>query len=120
MLIREGLLFTIGQRYFAPNWRGRNFRVGLPSLRRKAESEEDSAERKHIDFSLHVLLYSFHSTLNTRTLSHLMTRSALASTFGGIVRPICLAVFRLMIICKYVGASTGRSCGLAPFRIRST
>ena len=28
--------------------------------------------------------------------SHLITLVALASTLGGIVRPICLAVFRLM------------------------
>ena len=51
---------------------------------------------------------------------HLITRSALASTFGGIVRPICLAAFRLMTNSNLVGASIGRSAGLAPFRILST
>src|SRR5215467_1522415 len=51
---------------------------------------------------------------------HLITLSALASTVGGIVRPICLAVFRLMISSKCFGLSTGRSCGFAPFKIRST
>ena len=51
---------------------------------------------------------------------HLITLSALASTFGGIVRPICLAVFRLMISSNFVGCSTGRSAGLAPLRILST
>src|SRR5712692_5247216 len=51
---------------------------------------------------------------------YLMTLSARASRLGGIVRPICLAVFRLMISSKYVGVSTGRSCGFVPLRIRST
>jgi hypothetical protein len=34
-----------------------------------------------------------------------MTRSALASTFGGIVRPICLAAFRLMTSLNLVDCS---------------
>ena len=49
-----------------------------------------------------------------------MTLSARTNTFGGIVRPICLAAFRLMINSNFVGCSTGRSAGLAPFRILST
>src|SRR5215470_3573246 len=52
--------------------------------------------------------------------SYLMTLSALASTFGGIVRPTCLAAFRLMMNSNFVGCSTGRSAGLAPFKILST
>src|SRR6266545_4420171 len=48
---------------------------------------------------------------------HLMTRSARASTFGGIVRPICFAVFRFMMNSNFVGCSTGRSAGLTPFNI---
>ena len=51
---------------------------------------------------------------------HLITLSALASTFGGIVRPICLAVFKLITNSNFVGCSTGRSAGLAPLRILST
>src|SRR6185295_18695378 len=51
---------------------------------------------------------------------HLMTLSALASTFGGIVSPICLAALRLMINSNFVGCSIGRSAGLAPLRILST
>ena len=51
---------------------------------------------------------------------HLITLSALTSTFGGIVRPICLAVLRLITSSNFVGCSTGRSAGLAPFRILST
>jgi hypothetical protein len=41
-----------------------------------------------------------------------MTRSALASTFGGIVRPICFAAFRLMMNSNFFGCSTGKSAGL--------
>src|SRR6266542_540076 len=51
---------------------------------------------------------------------HLITLSALARTFGGIVRPICLAALRLMISSNFFGCSTGRSAGLAPFKILST
>src|SRR6266576_532878 len=51
---------------------------------------------------------------------HLMTLSARYSTVCGIVRPICLAALRLMINSNFVGCSTGRSAGLAPFRILST
>ena len=42
---------------------------------------------------------------------HLMTRSARASTLGGIVRPICLAAFRLMTKANFVGCFTGKSVG---------
>ncbi len=51
---------------------------------------------------------------------HLITLSALANTFGGIVKPICLAAFRLMMNSNFVGCSTGKSAGLVPFRILST
>ena len=47
-------------------------------------------------------------------LCYLMTLSALTNTFGGIVRPICFAVFRLMTSSNFVGCSTGRSAGFAP------
>src|SRR4030095_13183402 len=52
--------------------------------------------------------------------NYLITLSALASTFGGIARPICFAAFRLMMNSNFIGCSTGRSAGLAPFRILST
>src|SRR6185369_3242035 len=48
-----------------------------------------------------------------------MPRSARASTFGGIVRPICLAAFRLMMNSNLLGCSTGSSAALAPFKILS-
>jgi hypothetical protein len=64
-------------------------------------------------------LSSTHSSLLT-VYCHLITLSALASTFGGIVNPICLAAFRLMMNSNLVGCSTGRSAGFAPFKILST
>jgi hypothetical protein len=53
-------------------------------------------------------------------LFHLITLSARASTLGGIVRPICFAVLKLMMNSNLVGCSTGMSAGLAPFKILST
>src|SRR5262249_39301325 len=52
--------------------------------------------------------------------AHSITSSARASTEGGIVRPRALAVLRLMTSSNFVGCSTGKSAGLAPFRILST
>jgi hypothetical protein len=51
---------------------------------------------------------------------YLITLSALASTLGGIVRPICLAALRFMMSSNFFGCSTGRSPGFLPFRILST
>src|ERR1044071_6580543 len=51
---------------------------------------------------------------------HLITRSARASTFGGMGRPSCLAVFRLITNSNFVGVSMGSSVGLVPLRILST
>src|SRR5262249_5012944 len=48
-----------------------------------------------------------------------ITSSARASTDGGMVWPIALAVFRLMTSSNLVGCSTGKSAGLAPFKILS-
>src|ERR1043166_8949384 len=39
---------------------------------------------------------------------YLIALSALASTFGGIVRPICLAAFRLMMNSNFFGCSSRR------------
>ena len=43
---------------------------------------------------------------------HLITLSARTSTFGGIVKPICFAAFRLIMNSNFVGCSTGsqRAC----------
>jgi hypothetical protein len=47
---------------------------------------------------------------------HLISLFARASTFGGIVTPICFAVFRLITSSKFVGCSTGRSAVRADSR----
>src|SRR5262245_13100275 len=60
------------------------------------------------------------SILDFRFWAHRITLSALASTLGGIVWPICLAVLRLITNSNFVGCSTGRSAALAPLRILST
>src|SRR5262249_2287239 len=86
----------------------------------QAKRIEQGAKSKDCDFPLHVFPCSLHSTLLTRPSFHLMTLSALASTFGGIVRPICFAAFKLITNSNFVGCSTGRSAGFAPFKILST
>src|SRR5207302_1871277 len=48
---------------------------------------------------------------------HSITSSARASSVRGTVRPSALAVLRLMTSSNLVGCCTGRSAGLAPFRI---
>src|SRR6185295_10112761 len=47
------------------------------------------------------------------------TRSARSNSDRGIVRPSALAVLRLSASSYLVGCTTGRSAGLAPFRILS-
>jgi hypothetical protein len=49
-----------------------------------------------------------------------MTSSARNRRASGIVRPIALAVLRLMTSSNLVGCSTGISAGFAPLRTRST
>ena len=49
-----------------------------------------------------------------------ITSSAWKRSSGGILRPSSFAVLRLMTNSNFVGCSTGRSPGLAPFRILST
>ena len=55
-----------------------------------------------------------------RRVSYSINSSARSSTDRGIVSPSAFAVWRLMTNSNFVGCSTGRSAGLAPFRIRST
>ena len=52
--------------------------------------------------------------------TYLITQPALASTLAGIVSPICFAALRLITNSNFVGRSTGRSEGIAPFKILST
>ena len=55
-----------------------------------------------------------------RLRSYSITSSARSSSDCGIVRPSALAVLRLITSSNRDGCSTGRSPGLAPFKIRST
>ena len=68
-------------------------------------------------FSIPILTEIENRQSNIESLDDPVAR---ASTFGGIVNPICFAVFRLMMSSNFVGCSTGRSAGLAPLRILST
>jgi hypothetical protein len=54
------------------------------------------------------------------TSHHWITSSARSSSDCGIVSPSAFAVLRLMTNSNFVGCSTGRSAGLAPFKILST
>ena len=84
--------------------------------KQSARSMAQSA-RTMIVLFMFSLLYPLDSPRHfTLVPSHLITLSARASTFGGIVSPICLAAFRLMINSNFVGCSTGRSAGLAPLK----
>ncbi len=49
-----------------------------------------------------------------------ITSSAVASSDCGMVRPSAVAVLRLMTSSNLVGNCTGRSAGLAPFKMAST
>src|SRR5262250_2270461 len=60
------------------------------------------------------------NTTSPIAFSHLITLSARYSTDGGIVRPICFAVFKLITSSNFFGCSTGSVAGLAPFKILST
>src|SRR6266542_4299394 len=65
-----------------------------------------------------VISREIESTENTvQSWRYLITLSARASTLGGIVRPICLAVLRLTRNSTALGCSTGMSAGLTPLRI---
>src|SRR5215475_14743549 len=85
----------------------------------KRSSQQDNCEQAKLDLSPH-RLPRFILPFSFLLLPYLITLSARASTLGGIVRPICLAAFKLMMKSNFFGCSTGRSAGLAPFRILST
>jgi len=51
---------------------------------------------------------------------YLITLSARTSTFGGTVRQMAFAAFRLTMNSNFNGCSTGRSAGFLPFKILST
>jgi hypothetical protein len=73
-----------------------------PSARRNKNlrhGQAESAGRAEVDHPLELirllrnpLIYHSQITTSPHRSAYLITLSALASTFGGIVRPICLAV----------------------------
>src|SRR4029077_19333190 len=80
--------------------------------------ENDNSEYGDQDFFIHwFLLITVACYLVPHACSHLITLSARASTFGGIVRPICLAAFKLITNSNLVGRSTGKSVGFVPLDI---
>src|SRR6267378_7839123 len=71
-------------------------------------------------FQVFAGIAQFDAHRSIRLVIYSITWSARPRTDGGIVRPSAFAVLRLMTNSNLVGCSTGRSAGLAPFRIRST
>jgi hypothetical protein len=70
---------------------------------------------------------SGHAATNPETCRHYrkwqpysITSSANANSFAGISRPIRFAVLRLITNSNFVGCKTGKSAGLAPFKILAT
>ena len=92
--------------------------VFLSAIVRDPSPSSDANDKSHRIYSMENSVQSWHRRLVF--CHHLISLFARASTSGGIVRPICLAVFRLITSSNFVGCSTGRSAGLAPFRILST
>ena len=56
----------------------------------------------------------------SRSQPYSITSSARASSIGGISSPSAFAVLRLITSSYLVGASTGKSAGFSPLRMRST
>src|SRR6266480_2551711 len=104
--------FHMTQRTLAPV----RFSDGLTGV---AALTKHDTSRKASTRSECSLIDAQSSLLSTR-YCHLITLSARSSTLGGIVRPICFAVLKLMTNSNFVGCSTGSSAGLAPFKILST
>ena len=57
---------------------------------------------------------------NPKSKIHFMTRFARERNSGESVSPICFAAFKLMTNSNFVACCTGKSAGLAPFKILST
>src|SRR5215813_12298496 len=94
------------------------WRRGVYTKSRIFRMQDKKRELRSCGFSS--LTKGGQQVLSRSSSVYLITLSALASTFGGIVRPICLAALRLMINSNFFGCSTGRLAGLAPFKILST
>src|SRR6266481_6756441 len=77
-------------------------------------------QESRTDYSIDASFSQSFCRLPTSDHCHLITLSARANTLGGIVRPICLAVLRLITKSILSTPCTGKSLGLTPARIRWT
>ena len=89
-------------------------------MRQSQSNNVARRERKIFFFMAAYLIRRRQSKIENLKSLYLITLSARYSTDSGIVTPICFAVLRLITSSNFVGVSTGRSAGLAPFRILST
>src|SRR5262249_29397123 len=87
--------------------------------RRQKDNRQQADEEKCSTKAFRSLAFATHGSLPPSSY-YLITLSARASTFGGIVRPICFDAFRLMMNSNLVGCSIGKSTGFLPLRILST
>src|SRR5262245_54409561 len=105
----------------------RNPTWGIFSADCAATAELGARSMEHKAKRMIFLVIAVRPTLLISALSsilfapcYLMTRSARASTFGGIASPICFAAFKLITNSNVVGRSTGISMGFVPLSILST
>src|SRR5262249_1686273 len=97
-----------------------SYAIDLRLLRgARRNGQQDNCEQTEANLSPH-RLPRFILPFSFLLLPYLITLSARYSTDWGIIRPICFAILRLMMNSNFVGCSTGKSAGLAPFRILST
>jgi NitT/TauT family transport system substrate-binding protein len=75
---------------------------------------------KHVGSSSFLVRWSGPGVEPPSVRAQRITSSAWKRSVGGMVRPRVWAVLRLMTSSNFIGCSTGRSAGLAPFKILST
>ena len=89
----------------------------LPGLYQVRSTPSETTCRRRADF---VAKGHNRTPALAQAKHYSITSSARASTLGGIARRSAFAVLRLIASSNFVGCSTGRSDGLAPFKILST
>ena len=99
---------------------GGNCRHGLFDTNEKELAGEQTEVVINYDYSGRDYFAGEYNSILMSPYGYLITLSARYSTDCGIVRPICLAVLKLMMNSNFVGCSTGKSAGFVPLRILST
>src|SRR5262245_29066456 len=103
-----------------------NYRIGAPVLLNRCCAFQPDLESIFLAEMLKILLQHNLPTpaasrcSNLRHPNYSITSSARARRVGGTSRPSALAVLRLTTNSYLVGACTGKSAALSPFRMRST